>query len=388
VRNVTTEAPRAALQPELEQQIRQGQRLEAVGQLAGGVAHDFNNLLTVIGGNIELALAEVDDPVVKGDLQEVLRSAERATELVRQLLEFARADVVEARVVGLNEAVVRVGRMLGRLLPENIEIRVELAPEQPSILADPGQLEQVLLNLAVNARDAMPQGGVISIRTHARADVVTLEVSDTGTGMDDHTRERIFNPFFTTKAAGDGTGLGLATVHGIVSSAGGEVDVESKPGEGTTFTVTFPAITDTTVECAPPPPGLVRGAGQRILLVEDEEMVRVVTAEMLSRGGYTVVTANDGEDALRVLDEETQPFDLLFTDLMMPRMTGTELAAQLRARGHDLPVIYSSGYPRDVLLDDQPDDRTIVLSKPFTGEELSSAVHGLLAAAAGTSAES
>jgi CheY-like chemotaxis protein len=206
--------------------------------------------------------------------------------------------------------------------------------------------------------------------------------------MDDHTRERIFNPFFTTKAAGDGTGLGLATVHGIVSSAGGEVDVESKPGEGTTFTVTFPAIIDTRVECAPPPPGLVRGAGQRILLVEDEEMVRVVTAEMLSRGGYAVVTANDGEDALRVLDEETQPFDLLFTDLMMPRMTGTELAAQLRARGHDLPVIYSSGYPRDVLLDDQPDDRTIVLSKPFTGEELSSAVHGLLARVAGTSAES
>ena len=385
---MTTEAPHAARQPELEQQIRQGQRLEAVGQLAGGVAHDFNNLLTVIGGNIELALAEVDDPVVKGDLQEVLRSAERATELVRQLLEFARADVVEARVVELNEAVVRVGRMLGRLLPENIEIRVDLAPEQPSILADPGQLEQVLLNLAVNARDAMPQGGVISIRTHARADVVTLEVSDTGTGMDEQTRERIFNPFFTTKAPGEGTGLGLATVHGIVSGAGGEIDVESKLGEGTTFTVTFPAIIDTTVECAPAPPELVRGAGQRILLVEDEEMVRVVTAEMLSRGGYTVVTANDGEDALRVLDEETQPFDLLFTDLMMPRMTGTELAAELRARGHDLPVVYSSGYAQNVLVDDEPDDRTVVLSKPFTGEALSSAVHGLLARAAGTSVES
>jgi len=388
VRKVTTEAPRAALQPELEQQIRQGQRLEAVGQLAGGVAHDFNNLLTVIGGNIELALAEVDDPVVKGDLQEVLRSAERATELVHQLLEFARADVVEARVVGLNEAVVRVGRMLGRLLPENIEIRVELVPEQPSILADPGQLEQVLLNLVVNARDAMSAGGVVSIRTHADVDVVTLVVSDTGAGMNEHTRERIFNPFFTTKAPGDGTGLGLSTVYRIVSSAGGEIGVESKLGAGTTFTVTFPRIADMTVERAPSPCGPLRGSGQRILLVEDEEMVRAVTAEMLSRAGYTVLTANDGEDALRVLEEEEQSVDLLFTDLMMPRMSGTELAAHLRARGHDLPVIYSSGYPRDVLLDDQPDDRTIVLSKPFTGEELSSAVHGLLAGAAGTSAES
>jgi CheY-like chemotaxis protein len=385
---VTTEAPRAAAQADLEQQIRQGQRLEAVGQLAGGVAHDFNNLLTVIGGNIELALAEVDDPVVKGDLQEVLRSAERATELVRQLLEFSRVDSVEARVVGLNEAVARVRRLLARLLPENIEIRTELAEEQPSILADPGQLEQVLLNLVVNARDAMPAGGVVSICTHADAEIVTLEVSDTGAGMDDFTRERIFNPFFTTKAPGEGTGLGLSTVHGIVNSAGGEIGVESKLGAGTIFTVTFPRISDTTAECAPAPRGFVHGAGQRILLVEDEEMVRAVTAEMLSRAGYTVVTATDGEDALRVVEEEEQPFDLLFTDLMMPRMTGTELAAQLRARGQDLPVVYSSGYTKNMLVDGEPDDRTVVLSKPFSSEALSSAVHELLSGAVGTSAES
>lgn len=375
-------------QRELEHQIRQGQRLEAVGQLAGGVAHDFNNLLTVIGGNVELALAEVEDPTVRSDLQEVLRSAERATDLVRQLLAFSRVDTVETRVVDLNEAVTRVRRMLGRLLRENIEIRTELGSEHPSILADPGQLEQVLLNLAVNARDAMPAGGVVSIRTHSGADVVTLEVSDTGAGMDEHTRERIFNPFFTTKAPGEGTGLGLSTVYGIVSSAGGEIGVESKLGEGTTFTVRFPRIPVKTVERASAPRELVHGAGQRILLVEDEEMVRAVTAEMLSRAGYTVVTANDGEDALRVLEQEEQPFDLLFTDLMMPRMTGTELAVQLRARGHDLPVVYSSGYAQNVLVDDEPDDRTVVLSKPFTGEALSSAVHGLLARAAGTSAES
>jgi CheY-like chemotaxis protein len=217
---------------------------------------------------------------------------------------------------------------------------------------------------------------------------VTLEVSDTGAGMDEHTRERIFNPFFTTKAPGEGTGLGLSTVYRIVSSAGGEIGVESKLGAGTTFTVTFPRIADMTVERTPSPCGPLRGSGQRILLVEDEDKVRAVTAEMLSRAGYTVLTANDGEDALRVLEEEEQSFDLLFTDLMMPRMTGTELAAHLRARGQDLPVVYSSGYAQNVLVDGEPDDRSVVLSKPFSSEALSSAVHGLLAKVAGTSVES
>ncbi len=365
-------------QRELEQRIRQGQRLEAVGQLAGGVAHDFNNLLTVIGGNAEMALAEVDDTRVKSDLREILRSAERATDLVRQLLAFSRADVVEARSVDLNDAVTAVRRMLARLLRENIELRLELAPEQPKILADPGQLEQVLLNLAVNARDAMPSGGALTIRTRADASTVTLDVSDTGVGMDDHTRERIFNPFFTTKAPGEGTGLGLSTVYGIVTSGGGEIEVDSKLGAGTTFRLTFPRSADQVAEEAPAARGLVRGSGERILLVEDEEMVRAVTAELLSRAGYSVVAANDGEEALRVLDEADRPFDLLFTDLMMPRMTGTELADRLHARGIDLPVVYSSGYAQNVLGDREPDDRSVVLSKPFTGEALSAAVHDLL----------
>ncbi len=224
----------------LEEQLRQAQKLDAVGQLAGGIAHDFNNLLTVIAGNALLALSGGDEASVHEQMREILRASEGASGLVRQLLAFSRSDTAEPRPVDVNGAVNSVCRMLARLLEENIEVESDLTSGDATILADPVELEHVILNLAVNARDAMPGGGRLTLRTRSDAGAVSLTVGDTGTGMDDHTRARIFDPFFTTKPRGQGTGLGLSTVYGIVSRAGGEVAVESAPGEGTTFTIRWP----------------------------------------------------------------------------------------------------------------------------------------------------
>ena len=365
----------------LEEQFRQVQKLEAVGQLASGVAHDFNNLLLVIGGNAQLALA-TDDGAARTELTEILRAAGRAGELVRQLLAFSRADVCEPGALDLNCVVESVRRMLDRLLVENIEIRTELTDDDATVFADGGQLEQVLLNLAVNARDAMPDGGRLSIVTDADAESVTVRVSDTGVGMDEHTRERVFDPFFTTKPKGEGTGLGLSTVYGIVTKAGGRITVASAPGLGTTFTITLPHVAaEEEREIAPAPAAVDDGNGQRILLVEDDAMVRNVAAGMLGRAGYEIATAENGEDALRLFDEGNE-YDLIVSDLIMPRMTGLQLTAALRARGHELPTVYTSGYAEAELAPDNELGESRFVAKPFSGEEVTAAVRDLLQRAA------
>ncbi len=358
----------------LEEQLRQSQKLEAVGQLAGGIAHDFNNLLTVIAGNAQLTLMTTDDEKVLADTRELLRAAERASQLVRQLLAFSRSETSEVQAVRLNEVVEGVTSMLGRLIEEKVHIETSLAEREMLVLADRGRLEQVLLNLAVNARDAMPQGGRLTISTRDAGDEVRLEVSDDGIGMDEHTRARIFDPFFTTKPRGEGTGLGLSTVYGIVTSVGGSIQVESELGRGTTFTITLPAVA--TEELSPEiakPPGLVQGGGERVLLVEDEPMVRSIATEILTRAGYVAMAVGDGEEALRLVDEGER-YDLLVSDFMMPKLTGLQLAEELDARGVSMPIVFMSGYSAGLELQEALGDRIGFVAKPFSGEALTAAV--------------
>jgi PAS domain S-box-containing protein len=366
----------------LEEQLRQAQKLDAVGQLAGGVAHDFNNLLTVIAGNAQLTLITDDVEEIHENTREILRAAQRASELVRQLLVFSRADAAEARVLDLNAVVRGVRRMLDRLLEENVEVEIDLADEDAAVFIEQSQLEQVLLNLAVNARDAMPGGGLLTLSTRADATSVRLVVRDTGTGMDAETAARIFDPFFTTKPRGAGTGLGLSTAYGLVTKAGGSLQVDSRVGEGTTFTVTLPrvAVEDEFDEDTEPP-ALMPGSGERILIVEDEPMVRTIASEILSRAGYETVLAENGEDALRLV-EAGVAFDLVVSDLMMPKLTGPELSEQLRERGHVVPTVFISGYPADLDLDSLGEELTAFVAKPFTGEALTEAVRRQLDLAA------
>ena len=364
----------------LEERVQQQQKMEAVGQLASGIAHDFNNLLLVIGGNAQLALA-ADVAGAAEELTEIVRASERAGALVRQLLAFSRVEPPEQRHVELNDVVWNLRTMLDRLLERTIEIRTALTDDDTTVFADPGRLEQALLNLALNARDAMPQGGTLTISTAIDTGRIALRVADTGDGMDAETRERIFEPFFTTKGAGKGTGLGLPAVHAAVIESGGAIGVESAPGRGTTFTIELPRAVDEPLPADPPDPHAVaRGSGERILIVEDDSMVRAVSTELLTRAGYTIVAVEAGEDALRLFDEGAT-FDVLVTDLMMPRMTGPELTAALRERGIELPTVYMSGYADD---DSVPADdaRTRFLAKPFSGERVAAAVADLLRSSA------
>jgi two-component system, cell cycle sensor histidine kinase and response regulator CckA len=358
----------------LEEQLRQSQKLEAVGQLAGGVAHDFNNLLTVIAGNAQLTLMSSDDEKVLEDTRELLRATERASQLVRQLLAFSRYEATEAGAFELNEVVEEVAGMLGRLIEENVELEIDLDEDDLAVLADRGGIEQVLLNLAVNARDAMPHGGRLSIRTRRVDESALIAVSDDGVGMDERTRERIFEPFFTTKARGEGTGLGLSTVYGIVIGAGGSIQVDSEPGLGTTFTILLPvAAAGELAEDVPKPRGLVHGAGERVLLVEDEPMVRSVAAEILTRAGYATMAVGDGEEALQLIDEGER-FDVLVSDFMMPKLNGLQLADELEARGVTMPIVYTSGYSAGLELQDRLIGHAGFVAKPFSGEALTAAV--------------
>jgi two-component system, cell cycle sensor histidine kinase and response regulator CckA len=305
---------------------------------------------------------------------------------VRQLLAFSRADLSEPGTLDLNDVVESVRRMLDRLLVESVEIRTELTDADTTVFADGGQLEQVLLNLAVNARDAMPEGGRLTIVTDVDEDSVVLRVSDTGVGMDEHTRERVFDPFFTTKAKGEGTGLGLSTVYGIVTKAGGRIAVTSTLGLGTAFTITLPHVAPEKPAETPVAPRQLdssssSGSGQRILLVEDDAMVRLVAATMLGRAGYEIATAENGEDALRLFDEGAE-FDLIVSDLMMPRMTGLQLTAELRVRGHELPTVYTSGYADADIAPATDLGEARFVAKPFSGEQVVAAVRDLLQRAA------
>lgn len=371
----------------LEEQLRQSQKREALGLLAAGVAHDFNNVLGVITGYSELVWAALPArSPLRPKVKEIAKAGDRAAALVRQLLTFSRKETVDPRLVDLDEIVTDLGGMLRRTIREDIQLVDVLASGTARVKADRGHIEQVILNLVVNARDAMPQGGRLVIETStsgrgshagtATARNVVLSVSDTGIGMDAETRARVFEPFFTTKAAGKGTGLGLATVYGIVTRWGGQIDVASEPGRGTTFTVRFPAaerVARRSREAAAGTGRVPRGS-ETLLLVEDEATLRELTREVLEGLGYTVLEAAHGEDAIDVSRAHAGPIDLLLSDLVMPRMSGRELAQTLRASRPQVRVLLVSGYAEETVAgDDMP-----ILLKPFDRAVLAQKIRDVL----------
>ena len=381
----------------LGEQVRHAQKMEAVGRLAGGVAHDFNNLLTVITGESRILLgAEELDPDTQESVEAILEAGERGSALTRQLLAFSRRQVVDLVPLDLNDVMTRVERMLSRLLGEGVTLRVEPAPGLPSVVADAVELEQVVLNLALNARDAMPDGGEVVLRTGRRSlseaeldrhpgleagAYVTLAVSDTGCGIDHAIVSRIFEPFFTTKAVGKGTGLGLSMVYGIVSRLGGKVEVDTEPGQGTTFRLFLPEGRE---GAAPPPPRPLSspralGGDGRIVVVEDEAAVRRMALRILERAGYDVVTFGHPEEALTAFGDADWEVHLLLTDVRMPGMHGSDLADRVREGRPRLPVVYMSGYPEEATISERiqsPD--AAFLAKPFTPEALLNAIRRML----------
>jgi len=379
----------------LEAQFRQAQKMEAVGRLAGGVAHDFNNLLTVILGYADEAVARLAaaDPA-RADLLEIRRAGESAAALTRQLLAFSRQQVLAPAILDLNAVLAPLEGMLARLLGADVEVRLRLAPSLGRVEADANQLEQVVMNLAVNARDAMPDGGRLTIETadvelddaYAEQHVgvepgpyVMLAISDDGCGMDAATRERLFEPFFTTKEGGRGTGLGLATVYGIVKQSGGHIWIYSEPGQGTTFRVYLPRVEG----AAPAPrreaPAPAAGGGETVLVVEDQEALRQLLARLLTAAGYRVLTAANGVEALRASAAHDGAVHLVLTDVVMPEMGGLELTASLRARHPGLRVLFMSGYTEEaVARHGVLDPARNFLGKPFTAADLARRVRELL----------
>ena len=380
----------------LEDQYRQAQKMEAVGRLAGGVAHDFNNILSVILGYVEMIGADLPKGDALGpDLAEIGTAALRARDLTRQLLAFSRQQVLETKVINLADSVVGMETMLRRLLGAGIELTVLDATRPGNVRADPGQVDQVLMNLVVNARDAMPLGGHVTIETSdaelteeyaaSHHDVrpgpyVLLAVSDTGVGMDAATRARIFDPFFTTKERGKGTGLGLATVFGIVAQSGGHIWVYSEPDRGTVFKVYFPRVSDAVeVRSAPSPaPQLSRGS-ETILLVDDDEQVRVVARTILRRNGYVVLEASNGGEALLICEQHGAKIHLLLTDVVLPRMGGRQLAERLASMRPEMKVLFMSGYTDDAILQHGILDSGVAyLEKPLTPSSLTRKVREVL----------
>ena len=372
-------------QHNLEEQLRQAQKMEAIGRLAGGVAHDFNNLLGVIIGYSELALDQIGPGnAVRGQVEQIRKAGERASALTRQLLAFSRQQVLDTKTLNLNAIISDMAQMLLRLIGEDVELQTKLDSQLHAIRGDQGQIEQVIMNLAVNARDAMPQGGKLMIETRnttvednelqrrtpmTSGDYILLTISDTGVGMDAETQAHIFEPFFTTKAQGKGTGLGLATVYGVVKQSGGYIWVYSEPGVGATFKVYLPRVLEEPRTGQAPDLGDGHQGAETVLVVEDEASLRTFTTTLLQNSGYTVVEAGDGEEALALAGQYKRPIHLLLTDMIMPGMNGPAVAEKLASLHPETKVLFMSGYTGFVsrgLID----PHAVLVSKPFTREEL------------------
>jgi two-component system cell cycle sensor histidine kinase/response regulator CckA len=360
----------------VEEQLRQSQKMDAIGQLAGGVAHDFNNLLTAISANAELMSFELDEGAsAREELEEIRRTVRRGAELTRQLLAFSRPDSTgRLEALDLNDVVRDAEKMLRRVIGEHIWLSTKLDPTATLIRADRGQIEQVLVNLVVNARDAMPEGGLICIEAARGADSVTLTVRDTGHGMDDVTRSRMFEPFFTTKPAGKGTGLGLATVYGIVRQSSGVIEVASAVGEGTTFSIRLPHGDSATIAPAAAAPVRALPTGtETVLLVEDEAPVRTSIRRALERQGYTVLDAAHGLDAVAAFERNADRVDLLLSDVVMPQLGGRPLVERLRRSKPGLRALLMSGYSVEEGADELP-----LIQKPFDMTALVERVRAVL----------
>jgi signal transduction histidine kinase/ActR/RegA family two-component response regulator len=381
-----------------EKQLVQSQKLEAVGRLAGGISHDFNNLLTVILGYSDISMRHLsEDHPLRRNLEEIVRASERAAALTRQLLAFSRKQVMQPKVFDINTVVTELEKMLRRMIGEDIELRVSLQSGLGNIKADPVQLEQVIMNLVVNARDAMPKGGKLSIETtnvyldesYARDHVsvepghyIMLAISDTGSGMDVETKQRIFEPFFTTKAPGKGTGLGLSMVYGIVRQSGGNIWVYSEEGTGTTFKIYFPRVTDTAEEYKRAATTVeVPKGSETILLVEDADWVRQLARQVLERAGYRVLEANSADAALQIIEASSNGtmLDLLLTDVVMPGMSGNDMSKHVLVRRPNLPVLYMSGYTDDAIVQHGVLEPGInFIQKPFSPDALALKVREVL----------
>lgn len=379
-----------------EEQLLQSQKLEAVGRLAGGIAHDFNNLLTVIRGYSELTLKRLgeEDPLRRG-IEEINSASGRAASLTHQLLAFSRKQVMQPRVLDLNSIVANIEKMLRRMIGENIEMRTVIQPDLGNVKADPGQLEQVIMNLVVNARDAMPYGGKITIETsnvylddsYAKQYVsvgsgahVMLAISDTGIGMDEETKQHIFEPFFTTKELGKGTGLGLSTVYGIIKQSEGSIWVYSEAGRGTTFKIYLPRVSASAEDYRLPSAlNKVATGTETILLVEDADIVRKLATEVLESSGYRVLQAKSGEDALLLCEQEETRIHLLLTDVVMAKMSGKELADRLAPLRPEMKVLFMSGYTDDSIVHHGVlDPRVSFIEKPFTPGGLTQKIREVL----------
>jgi len=375
---------------QLEMRLRESQKMEAIGRLAGGVAHDFNNLLCAILGYADLALGDVNDAsAVRDEIEEIRKAAQRAAQLTRQLLAFGRRQIRRPTRVDVDAVVRDTDRLMTQLLGEHIQLTVHAGARGAVVHMDPSELDQILVNLAVNARDAMAQGGVVTIetsRSHLAADAgqtefVLLTVSDTGAGIDDETMPHIFEPFFTTKGEG-GSGLGLSTVYGIVEQNGGRIEVDSTVGAGTRFSVYLPIASDSlSARLTPVQPTSAIVQAATVLLVEDENAVRILAHRILERAGYRVLDARHGADALLLWRQHAPQIDAVVTDLVMPEMGGRALAEKLRAMNPTLPIVFMSGYSDDEMTRRGfADSQIAFLAKPFSADSLVGAVREALRA--------
>ncbi|MBW1724692.1 MAG: response regulator [Deltaproteobacteria bacterium] len=379
----------------LETQLQQAQKMEAIGTLAGGVAHDFNNLLTSILGNSELALAKIDlDDPLHEEIEEIKNAGQRAAALTRQLLIFSRKQIIQPRILNLNEIISDIKKMLVRMIEEHIELKMNYAPDLQSVNIDPTQIEQVVFNLAANARDAMPSGGTLTIETenlelnekHFQRPLIDkepgpyikLSIRDNGVGMDEETQTHIFEPFFTTKEIGKGTGLGMSTVYGIVKQNGGFIQVDSEKGRGTTFEIYLPAVEGST-EPKTMPSHEVSPGSESVLVVEDNHSLRKLVCNILEKYGYQVQEAPNGEEALKVIAENEKPIHLLVTDVIMPGMGGRMLAERLQSQQPDIKVLFMSGYmDQTISHQDLSAAELNFIEKPFSPQKLANKIREIL----------